>query len=109
MQMCISSCQLLVGTVTSLHGLLQIPHLFQVSFLSSGDCSPCFTYNVETKLTDFKNNILKAALGSFSSSVFSTPTGQTFIFYMLNIKVFLKNLRDFHKSSIHRLEELKVL
>ena len=109
MQTRISYCQLLVGTVTSLHGLLQTPHCFQVSFLSSGDCSPYFTYNIETKLTDFKNNILKATLGHFFSCVAKTLTGQTFIFCMLNTKVSLKKRQDFHKSSIHRLEGLKVL
>lgn len=109
MQRRISYYQLLVGTVTFLHGLLQTPHHFQVSFLSSGDCSPYFTYNIETKLTDFKNNVLKAALGSFSSCEATTLTGQTFIFCMLNIKVSLKKLQDFHKSSVHRLGGLKVL
>lgn len=106
MQMCISYCQLLVGTVTSLHGLLQTPHRFQVSFLSSG---PYFIYNIETKLTDLKNNNLKVALGSFSSCLATTLTGQTFIFCMLNVKVSVKKLQDFYKFPIHRLKGLKVL
>lgn len=84
-------------------------HHFQISFLSLSDCSLYSIYNIETKLTDIKNNILKAALGSFSSCVNATLTGQTHIFCMLNIKVSLKKLQDFHKSSIHRLKGLKVL
>lgn len=36
-----------------------------------------------------------------------TLTSKTFVFYMVNIKVSLRRLQDFHKSSIHRLEGLE--
>lgn len=88
-------------------GYYKCPTTFR--YLSSGDCSPYFTYHIETKLRDFENNILNAALGIFSSCVATTLTGQTFIFCMLNIKASLKKLQTFQKSSIHRAEGLKVL
>lgn len=67
MQMCISYCQLklcsnwnceLSAGVTE---GFQIPHHFQVSFSSLGDCGPYFICNIETKLTEFNNVILEGA------------------------------------------------
>lgn len=57
--------------------------------------------------TDFKNNSLKAALGSVSNCAVTTLTGETFVFYMVNIKVSLRKFQDFYRSSIHRLERLE--